>query len=143
MREAGGAVAAASVSDSEVRARTAAGAGALGSVATMLTTCAVVALAASLAAAASDIDTVSADPNPNSLDANRTHGLNETLDAERYFIDKIFDKYGDRGVITFEVINIFYTFHNIFFSAMNTITYLILVVNYKMKLLYNKQVIAS
>ncbi|KAL0849338.1 hypothetical protein ABMA28_013653 [Loxostege sticticalis] len=68
----------------------------------MLTTCAVVALAASLAAAASDIDTVSADPNANSLDANRTHGLNETLDAERYFIDKIFDKYGDRGVITFE-----------------------------------------
>ncbi|XP_023942084.2 zinc transporter ZIP10 [Bicyclus anynana] len=27
---------------------------------------------------------------------------NSTLPAEQYFIDKIFDKYGDRGVITFE-----------------------------------------
>lgn len=32
--------------------------------------------------------------------------LNNTLPAEQFFIDKIFDKYGDRGIITFEVNNI-------------------------------------
>lgn len=33
------------------------------------------------------------------LDADIT----KTLPAEQYFIDKIFDKYGDKGIITFEV----------------------------------------
>ncbi|XP_063838600.1 zinc transporter ZIP10 [Ostrinia nubilalis] len=69
----------------------------------MLTTCAVVALVASLATAASDVSVASSDRDAsNTLDANTTYGVNGTLDAERYFIDKIFDKYGDRGVITFE-----------------------------------------
>ncbi|RVE54154.1 hypothetical protein evm_001277 [Chilo suppressalis] len=37
----------------------------------------------------------------NALDPNTTMISNETF-AEQYFINKIFDKYGDRGVITFE-----------------------------------------
>lgn len=60
-------------------------------VATMLTPCLVVVLAASVAAAAA---TNAAPPDLE---------LNNTLPAEQYFIDKIFDKYGDKGVITFEV----------------------------------------
>lgn len=67
------------------------GAGALPpvrSVTTMLTTCAVVLLAVDALSAAS-LQTVDVD-------------LNNTLPAEQYFIDKIFDKYGDKGVITFE-----------------------------------------
>lgn len=60
-------------------------------VATMLTSCAVVVLAASLATA-SGVDVAQLD-----LD------INNTLPAEQYFIDKIFDKYGDKGIITFEV----------------------------------------
>lgn len=77
--------------DSVVRRRET-GAGALPparSVTTMLTTCAVVLLAVDALSAAS-LQTVDVD-------------LNNTLPAEQYFIDKIFDKYGDKGVITFEV----------------------------------------
>ncbi|XP_045459085.1 zinc transporter ZIP10 [Melitaea cinxia] len=54
----------------------------------MLTSCAVVLLAVDALCAAS-LQTVDID-------------LNNTLPAEQYFIDKIFDKYGDKGVITFE-----------------------------------------
>lgn len=44
-------------------------------------------------------------PGPAALAAGAAagNGLNDTLPAEQYFIDKIFDKYGDKGVITFEV----------------------------------------
>ncbi|XP_049869814.1 zinc transporter ZIP10 [Pectinophora gossypiella] len=61
------------------------------SVASMLTPCIVVALAAALAAPAAAAVTGAIDVD-----------LNNTLPAERYFIDKIFDKYGYKGVITFE-----------------------------------------
>ncbi|XP_075992454.1 zinc/iron regulated transporter-related protein 71B [Anticarsia gemmatalis] len=57
----------------------------------MLTPCAVVVLAATLASAV-DIQTIQTIDNE----------LNNTLPAEQYFIDKIFNKYGDKGVITFE-----------------------------------------
>ncbi|KAJ0181955.1 hypothetical protein K1T71_002677 [Dendrolimus kikuchii] len=53
----------------------------------MLTACAIVVLAASRAAALS---------GAHDLD------VNNTLPAEQYFIDQIFDKYGDKGIITFE-----------------------------------------
>ncbi|XP_059060622.1 zinc transporter ZIP10 [Achroia grisella] len=56
----------------------------------MLTTCLVVALAASHAAVSAAVN--------SSLDLD----VNNTLPAEQYFIDKIFDKYGYKGVITFE-----------------------------------------
>ncbi|KAI5632243.1 ZIP zinc transporter domain-containing protein [Phthorimaea operculella] len=59
------------------------------SVATMLTPCAVVVLAATLTAA-------------TALSTTALEDTNNTLPAEQYFIDKIFDKYGDRGIITFE-----------------------------------------
>ncbi|XP_046961127.1 zinc transporter ZIP10 [Vanessa cardui] len=54
----------------------------------MLTTCAIVLLAVDAFYAA----------NLQTLDTDQ----NNTLPAEKYFIDKIFDKYGDKGVITFE-----------------------------------------
>ncbi|XP_004930976.1 zinc transporter ZIP10 [Bombyx mori] len=54
----------------------------------MLTKCAVVVLALTLVAAA--------------VSANSELDLNNTIPAERYFIDKIFNKYGDKGIITFE-----------------------------------------
>ncbi|CAB3230881.1 unnamed protein product [Arctia plantaginis] len=57
----------------------------------MLTSCVVVVLAVMLASAA-DIGTI------QSIEVD----LNNTLPAEQYFIDKIFNKYGDKGVITFE-----------------------------------------
>lgn len=61
------------------------------SVATMLTSCAVVVLVAALATIASgDI-----------VPPKTTNTW--CLPAEQFYIDKIFDKYGDKGVITFEV----------------------------------------
>lgn len=76
----------------------------------MLTTSAVVVLALALSAANS-----SSGPGPEaaSLAVPATaagNQLNDTPPAEQYFIDKIFDKYGDKGVITFEVgtIDIFF-----------------------------------
>ncbi|KAM3964691.1 LOW QUALITY PROTEIN: zinc/iron regulated transporter-related protein 71B [Aphomia sociella] len=65
----------------------------------MLTSCAVVALAATIAATTTTT-TLSAVTSSGSstLDLD----VNNTLPAEQYFIDKIFDKYGDKGVITFE-----------------------------------------
>lgn len=57
----------------------------------MWTTCAVVVLALCGArAGATQLE-------PLDLDNNNT------LPAEQYFIEKIFDKYGDKGIITFEV----------------------------------------
>lgn len=61
------------------------------SVATMLTSCAVVVLVAALATTASG-DIVA----PKTVNT-------WCLPAEQFYIDKIFDKYGDKGVITFEV----------------------------------------
>lgn len=61
------------------------------SVATMLTSCAVVVLVAALATTASG-DIVP----PKTVNT-------WCLPAEQFYIDKIFDKYGDKGVITFEV----------------------------------------
>lgn len=58
------------------------------SVATMLTSCVVVVLVAALATTASG----------------------DIVHAEKFYIDKIFDKYGDKGVITFEV-SVSYSFH--------------------------------
>lgn len=79
------------------------------SVATMLTTSAVVVLALALCTA----DNGSSGPSPEATTLNTTavptgNELNDTLPAEQYFIDKIFDKYGDKGVITFEVGAIFF-----------------------------------
>ncbi|CAH0603042.1 unnamed protein product [Chrysodeixis includens] len=69
----------------------------------MLTTCAVVALALALVAAAAAAGTdPAAAPATASQDQPALDLLNNTLPAEQYFIDKIFDKYGDKGVITFE-----------------------------------------
>lgn len=53
----------------------------------MLTTCIIVVLAAGALADLQALDATS----------------NITVPAEQYFIDKIFDKYGDKGIITFEV----------------------------------------
>ncbi|XP_053618249.1 zinc transporter ZIP10 [Plodia interpunctella] len=61
----------------------------------MLTTCIVVAALATVAAA--DLIALDLDVN-NTLPAEQ----NDTLPAEQFFIDKIFDKYGYKGVITFE-----------------------------------------
>lgn len=84
------------LADSAARSRdTAAGAGA-DSVATMLTPSAVVALALLAAAAGAD-DAV------NRTSTNDTLLVQPAEVAEKYFINKIFDKYGDKGVITFEV----------------------------------------
>ncbi|XP_047042167.1 zinc transporter ZIP10 [Helicoverpa zea] len=70
----------------------------------MLTTSAVVVLVLALCAADTGSPgpgqgppATSAAPAPTQLDV-----ANDTLPAEQYFIDKIFDKYGDKGVITFE-----------------------------------------
>ncbi|CAH0725962.1 unnamed protein product, partial [Brenthis ino] len=52
----------------------------------MLTTCIIVVLTAG---ALADLQALDATPNI-------------TVPAEQYFIDKIFDKYGDKGIITFE-----------------------------------------
>ncbi|XP_063376407.1 zinc transporter ZIP10 isoform X1 [Cydia fagiglandana] len=60
----------------------------------MLTTGVVVALAL-LAAAGADL-------GDNTLDLNRTRQDPPAEVAEKYFINKIFDKYGDKGLITFE-----------------------------------------
>ncbi|KAL4712995.1 hypothetical protein ACJJTC_012065 [Scirpophaga incertulas] len=69
----------------------------------MFTSCVVVALAALVAPAAlaTDFNNTAVVINDN-LKTNKDQHLNKTLEAEQYFIDKIFDKYGDRGVITFE-----------------------------------------
>lgn len=61
------------------------------SVATMLTSCAVVVLVAALATTASG-DIVP----PKTVNT-------WCLPADQFYIDKIFDKYGDKGVITFQV----------------------------------------
>lgn len=61
------------------------------SVATMLTSCVVVVLVAALATTASG-DIVP----PKTVNT-------WSLNPENFYIDKIFDKYGDKGVITFEV----------------------------------------
>lgn len=78
------------------RTGTAASAGAY-SVASMWTTCAVVVLALSASASALDLQ-------PGDLDENNTL----FAPAEQYFIDRIFDKYGDKGVITFEVMSLLF-----------------------------------
>ncbi|CAH0700496.1 unnamed protein product [Spodoptera exigua] len=68
----------------------------------MLTTSVVVVLALALCSAGSIGDL---DPNTATLapvGVAEDNQLNSTLPAEQYFIDKIFDKYGDKGVITFE-----------------------------------------
>lgn len=67
----------------------------------MLTSCAVVVLALALSAADTGYDIGLGTLQANDADADAQ--LNNTLPAEQYFIDKIFDKYGDKGVITFEV----------------------------------------
>lgn len=68
----------------------------------MWTTSAAVVLALALCSADSGDSTPGPGPAALAARAAASNELNNTLPAEQYFIDKIFDKYGDKGVITFE-----------------------------------------